>query len=42
MTDRTTIDPRGGKRVRAVTERILAAVETVIDGKDEVSAPRSP
>jgi MoxR-like ATPase len=36
MTDRTTIDPRAADEVRQVAERVIAAVATVIDGKDTV------
>jgi MoxR-like ATPase len=36
MTDRTTLDPRVADEVRDAAERVVAAVATVIDGKDVV------
>ena len=36
MTDRSTLDARTAEEVRAAADRVVAAVSTVIDGKDEV------
>jgi MoxR-like ATPase len=36
MTDRTTLDPRAADEVRTAADRVVAAVGTVIDGKDPV------
>jgi MoxR-like ATPase len=36
MTDRTTLDPRAADEVRSTADRVVAAVATVIDGKDPV------
>jgi MoxR-like ATPase len=36
MTDGTTLDSRGAEAVRDAAEEVIAAVGTVIDGKDEV------
>ena len=36
MTDRSTLDARAAEEVRAAADRVVAAVGTVIDGKDEV------
>jgi MoxR-like ATPase len=36
MTDGITLDSRGAEAVRAVSDEIIAAVGTVIDGKNEV------
>ena len=36
MTDRSTLDARAAEEVRAAGDRVVAAVATVIDGKDDV------
>ncbi len=36
MTDRSTLDARTAEEVRAAADRVVAAVSTVIDGKDDV------
>jgi MoxR-like ATPase len=36
MTDGITLDSRGAEAVRDATEQVVAAVSTVIDGKDQV------
>lgn len=36
MTDEMTLDSRGAEAVRDAAERVIAAVGTVIDGKDDV------